>query len=253
MKSPGSGKGGAFDLVVKVGGSLGRRPAALRDIVRRLAAMARRRRVLVVPGGGVFADLVRRERRRLGLEAEAAHRMALRATDQYGLLLASLHPRARAAGDLAAARRLAGRGRLAILLPAALVDAAPDLERTFRLTSDSIAAWVAGRTGAGRLLLLKSVRGIAVSFSAGNEAGSVAKPAERLARRGVVDPLFPRLVPDGIAVQVMDGRGTWALSREAAGRRAGTRSGAGPHGSAARARRKGARSVRRRRGRRARR
>ena len=255
-----AGRSGAFDLVVKVGGSLGRRPAALRDIVRRLAVMARRRRVLVVPGGGVFADLVRRERRRLGLEAEAAHRMALRATDLYGVLLASLHPRAAAAADLAAARRLAGRGHLAILLPAALVDAAPGLERTFRLTSDSIAAWVAGRTGARRLLLLKSVRGIAVSFSAGREAGGPGRragalpgEARQLTRRGVVDPLFPWVLPAGIAVQVMDARGAWTLSREAAGLRAGTPPGAGPRGRAGRAGRRGSRSGRRRRGPRARR
>lgn len=196
-----------FDLVVKVGGSLGRKPAPLRAIVRRLAALARRRRVLVVPGGGVFADLVRRERRRLGLGAEAAHRMALRAADQYGLLLASLHPRAAAAADLAAARRVAKSGRLPILLPAATVDRAPSLERTFRLTSDSIAAWVAGRTGARQLLLLKSVRGIAVEFSEAQEV------AARLARRRLVDPLFPRLLPPGIVVRVVDGRGAWASPR----------------------------------------
>ncbi|HZN03189.1 MAG TPA: aspartate/glutamate/uridylate kinase [Candidatus Polarisedimenticolia bacterium] len=223
----------AFDIVVKVGGSLGRGPAPLRAIVRRLTALARRRRVLVVPGGGAFADLVRRERRRLGLDAEAAHRMALRAIDQYGLLLASLHPRASAAADLAAARRLAVSRRLAILLPSALVDRAPSLERTFRLTSDAIAAWVAGRTGARRLLLLKSVRGIDLSFSDREAAAG-------LARRGIVDPLFPRLLPTGIAVQVVDGRGAWTLSRTID---------AAPPGRSGGARPRANRSVPRRRGR----
>ena len=226
-----------IEFVVKVGGSLGRGRIPLRGIVTRLAALAERRRVLVVPGGGVFADLVRRERRRLGIGAEAAHRMALRATDQYGLLLASLHPRAAAVADLAGARRLAARGRLAILLPADLVDRAPSLERTFRLTSDAIAAWVAGRVGAGRLILLKSVPGIAVFFSERRDAA-------RLARRGIVDPLFPRLLPPGVAVAVLDGRGFRPARRTPAG---------APGGRRGRAARSGSRSARRRTTRRARR
>jgi aspartokinase-like uncharacterized kinase len=171
----------------------------LRHLVADLAARARREPVLVVPGGGAFANLVRSEKKRLRLDAGAAHRMALRATDQYGLLLAALHPDAGTAEDLAGAGRLARRGRLAILLPAALVERAPSLERSFRLTSDAIAAHVAGRAGARRLVLLKSIPGLDVSFRG-------AKPARLLARRGVVDPLFPTLLPAGIAVRVIDGR-----------------------------------------------
>ena len=230
-------RGGGIEIVVKVGGSLGRRRTPLRGIVRRLAALARRRRVLVVPGGGVFADLVRSERKRLGLGAEAAHRMALRATDQYGLLLASLHPRAAPVTGIEAARRVAASGRLAILLPAALVDRTPSLERTFRLTSDAIAAWVAGRAGAERLALLKAVRGIALSFSE-------RRTAALLARRGIVDPLFPHLLPAGIAVEVLDGRGSWTVWRTSA---------AAPRRTPAPAPRSGVRSGLRRTGRRARR
>jgi aspartokinase-like uncharacterized kinase len=232
-----TGRRGAFDVVVKIGGSLGRGRTPLRVLVRRLAALARSRRVLVVPGGGVFADLVRAERTRLRLGAGAAHRMALRATDQYGLVLASLHPRAEAVADLAAARRVASRRRLPILLPSALAERAPSLERTFRLTSDSIAAWVAGRAGARRLLLFKSVRGLALAFRG-------RKAAAGLARRGVVDPLFPRHLPSGIAVHVIDGRRAWRAARTPA---------RSPRGRTGRAPRRGAPSGRRGRGRRARR
>jgi aspartokinase-like uncharacterized kinase len=201
-KSRAGRTGGAprFDLVVKVGGSLGRGRTRLRALLRHLAGEARRGPLLVVPGGGVFADLVRGERRRLRLDAASAHRMALRATDQFGLLLAALHPRGEAVIDLEAARRAGARGRLPILLPGALVEREPALERTFRLTSDAIAAWVAGRAGARRLLVLKSVRGLdRLAANGGDGLGD-------LARRGVVDPLFARHLAEGTAVRVIDAR-----------------------------------------------
>lgn len=198
-----------WDLVVKVGGSLGRRRGGLAPIVRALAALARVRRVLVVPGGGVYADLVRREMRRLGLTEARAHAMALLAMDQYALVLAGQAPAARPVTTLAAARRAAAAGRLPILLATRFVGAAggrggraggggAGVERTFRITSDAIAAWVAARVGARRLVLLKSVRGLDLPIG-GRSA------AARAARRGLVDPLFARHLPRGTAVRLVDG------------------------------------------------
>ncbi len=121
-----------------------------------------------------------------------------------GILLAALCPGARAVGSLAAARRLARSGRVPILLASRIVDRAPRLERSFRLTSDSIAAFLAGRAGAPRLLLLKSV--------ARPRGPLRARSAVRaMARRGLVDPLFPVTIPDRVEVIVLDGRHPRAL------------------------------------------
>jgi len=193
-----------WDLVVKVGGSLGRRRRGLAPIMRALAAVARGRRVLVVPGGGAFADLVRREMKRHGLSEARAHAMALLAMDQYGLVLAAQTPGARPVTTLAAARRAAADGCLPILLAARLVGEADGrggarIERSFRMTSDAIAAWVAARVGARRLALLKSVRGLDCAIGGPAEAA-------RAARRGLVDPLFARHLPRDVAVRLLDGR-----------------------------------------------
>jgi len=207
--TPGSAAG--WDLVVKVGGSLGRRRGGLAPIMRALAAVARRRRVLVVPGGGLFADLVRREMKRLGLSEARAHALALLAMDQYGLLLAAQSTAARPVTTLAAARRAAAAGRLPILLAARLVGAVDGrgggrggrrgarVERSFRMTSDAIAAWVAARIGARRLVLLKSVPGL-------DRAIGGPAAAARAARSGLVDPLFARHLPRRVAVRLLDGR-----------------------------------------------
>ena len=166
--------------------------------MRALAALASRRSILVVPGGGSFADLVRRERRRHRLRAPKAHAMALLAMDQYGLLLAAATPRAQLVRTLAAARRVAAAGRLPVLLASRLVGASPGLERSFRLTSDSIAAHLAGRSGARRLLLLKSVPGLDLAIVDRGDVG-------RAIRRGWVDPLFARHLPPGVETRLLDG------------------------------------------------
>src|SRR5882757_2791061 len=46
--------------------------------------------VVVVPGGGPFADAVRDAQPKIGFGDEAAHHMALLAMEQYGCALASL-------------------------------------------------------------------------------------------------------------------------------------------------------------------
>ena len=88
--------------VVKVGGSFAHHPR-LGDVV---AALARGvGRTVVVPGGGPFADMVRREQPRIGYDDRTAHRMALLAMAQFGHALASLSPALRPAAGLAAIKR----------------------------------------------------------------------------------------------------------------------------------------------------
>jgi len=144
--------------VVKVGGGLARGAGddALRELCATLGELGARHPVLVVPGGAGFADAVREADRRFRLQAATAHRMAILAMEQFGWLLGDLIPHAVRCADLARAAELVA-GRTAVLLPAAL---ALDLPATWSVTSDSIAAWVADRAGAGRLVLVKDVDGL---------------------------------------------------------------------------------------------
>ena len=227
-----------WDLLLKVGGSLGR-SAALIPLLQRIALLARRRRLLVVPGGGVFADLVRGQMARQRIDERTAHHMALLAMDQYGLLLSSLSKRSTGVDNLRAAELVAEAGRVPILLTASLIRREPALERSFRLTSDSIAAFLAGRLRTTHLILLKSVRKPA-------ERIRDRASAESLARRGVVDSLFPEMLPPNMSAWVLCGRRPEVLDRFMPPvTRAGARGrGAGPRGAAAaRARREALRET----------
>ncbi len=148
-----------IDVVIKVGGSLGRW-GGLGKLLDGVAQWKGTTNVLVIPGGGVFADLVRAEYRRLGLTEHAAHRMAILAMDQYGLELCDLASRAAPASSLNQVMEVIRRGRLPIFLPSRSLARRDPFAHSWDVTSDSIAAYIAGRVGADALLLLKSVDGI---------------------------------------------------------------------------------------------
>src|SRR6266545_6442001 len=80
-------------IVVKVGGALLARPPHFDAVIAEIGAAARERRILVVPGGGPFADAVRGVDRQVHLSDDAAHWMAILAMDQYAHLVAERLPR----------------------------------------------------------------------------------------------------------------------------------------------------------------
>lgn len=148
-----------MDAVIKVGGRLGR-GKHLRSLCNDVATLGLRHRLLVVPGGGAFADAVRRCDARFGLSDTAAHWMAILAMDEYGYLLSDLIPGSTVVRSLEDAQGAAEAGSVAVLLPFDLVRRMDVLPHSWTVTADSIAAWVAGLAGARRLVLLKDRKGL---------------------------------------------------------------------------------------------
>ena len=148
-----------FEAVLKIGGSLSR-GQSLAVLCQEIGRLGARHRLLVVPGGGDFADIVRDHYRRFRLNETTAHAMALSAMDQYGWLLGDLIPDGDVVRDILSARKTTASGRVPILLPATLLIQADPLPHSWQVTSDSIAAWIAGLVCASQLVLLKDVDGL---------------------------------------------------------------------------------------------
>lgn len=148
-----------IDVVIKVGGSLGRW-GGMGKLLDGVARWKGDTNVLVIPGGGVFADLVRAEYRRLRLTEQAAHRMAILAMDQYGLELCDFASKAAPASSLNQVMEVIRCGRIPVFLPSRSLARHDPFSHSWGVTSDSIAAYIAGRVGADALLLLKHVDGI---------------------------------------------------------------------------------------------
>jgi len=78
--------------VVKVGGGLLGKVGAFELVIEALTAFGRGRRIVVLPGGGPFADAVRQMFKRVNIGADAAHWMAVLGMDQYAHALAARLP-----------------------------------------------------------------------------------------------------------------------------------------------------------------
>jgi aspartokinase-like uncharacterized kinase len=181
-------------IVVKLGGSVVRSP----DLPAWLDAIAAvPRRLVVVPGGGALADEVRACQSQLGFGDPAAHRMALLAMDQLAWAVAELQQGFTVGTTETELREALARGNVAVWAPYALVAGRTDVEESWRLTSDSLALWLAARLGASRCYLIKSI--------ARPKAGRLG--AMQLAREGIVDAAFPGMLTDAGIATFLLGRG----------------------------------------------
>jgi aspartokinase-like uncharacterized kinase len=169
-------------LVVKVGGSLYDLPD-LGPRLRRWLDAQRAERVILVPGGGPAADVVRAHDQVHRLGEEASHWLALRMLAVNAQFLAALLPEATVVpSPLTAAA-------CAIVDMHAFAQAddtrADRLPHTWSVTSDSLAVRVAQVAEARELILLKSVAWQGNDWQAAAAAGAVDEFfPEALARAG---------------------------------------------------------------------
>lgn len=148
-------------VLIKIGGSLIRK--GLRTILKLnqdLVMLSREYKIIIVPGGGEAADVVRELYKRYNLSQEAAHWMAILAMDINATLLASTHSRLRAADSTAQCNKLLRLDYIPVLLPFKLLKNNDQLPHTWKVTSDSIALFMSKILKTDFAILLKDVDGI---------------------------------------------------------------------------------------------
>lgn len=181
-------------IVIKIGGSLIKSARELVRVLHRYAS-DEEEHILIVPGGGVFADTVRTASDKYGISDEAAHWMAVLAMDQYGQYLAD-GTKASLVTDI---KEESIRAGVSVLLVYDLLKRSDGgegsrggsgIEHTWNATSDTIAGWVASRLGA---VFIKATDvdgilrdGALVSEITARELLAMGKTC--------VDPVLPRLL-----------------------------------------------------------
>lgn len=158
--------------VVKLGGSL-LTGGYLRGWIEVLARSGRA--LVVVPGGGAFAEQVRAAQERWHLDDYTAHRMAILAMEQMAHLLCGLEPRLGRLVDTTGWGSGDPPPAAQVWFPVASMFADDSVPRSWDVTSDSLAAILAGRLGADGLVLVKSapLEGVGGSVSDLQSAGIV--------------------------------------------------------------------------------
>ncbi len=175
-------------VIVKLGGSVVRAPELSSWLD---AIVAARRPIVVVAGGGALADEVRACQAELGFGDPAAHRM-----DQLAWAIAGLRSGFVVGATEAELGAALGRGLVGVWAPYQLIAERTDIEESWRITSDSLALWLARRLGARRCYLIKSI--------ARKPQKQVS--AAQLARDCVVDAAFPAMLKEGGVSAVLLGR-----------------------------------------------
>ena len=168
--------------VVKIGGSL----ACSDNLLHWLRVLAEADSLIIVPGGGPFAEQVRAAQAHWKFDDSTAHQMALIAMEQYGRMLCALQPGLYPAASEQEILGLLRQRKVPVWMPANMVLAATAVAHSWDVTSDSLAAWLCRLLSADALLLVKSA-----------PARDLDGSATELRRRGLVDRAFPGFVEQG--------------------------------------------------------
>ena len=165
--------------VIKLGGSLlssGRLNEWLSIIVE-----FGKGKLVIVPGGGCFADQVREAQKKWRFDDKAAHQMALLAMEQTAYLLKSVAPDLSLTDSTEGIEEVVNLNKVPVWLPCKMIDTCQDITSNWNVTSDSLALWLAGKLNAEHTMLVKSL-------SASN------RNARQLSDFNMVDKAFPEFV-----------------------------------------------------------
>ena len=186
---------------MKVGGSLALNPQKLRILCRKLSDISKKQKLIIIPGGGEFADTVRTLDKRFNLSEQSSHQMAILAMDQYGHLLANLIGNSCLVDKLENVKTVLDSGKLPIFLSSSYFACADPLPNSWDITSDSIAAHIAGQLGACKIVLITDVDGI-FTKDPRNFADAklipmlTAAELKSFEERTSVDKYFPKLLSE---------------------------------------------------------
>jgi len=176
---------------IKIGGSM----YGSQYLVEWLQAISDRstKKIIIVPGGGPFADQVRQADEKYNLDQVRTHNMAIMAMQQYGTLLASLCPTVVTA-DTRNKIQLAWQNSKAVVWePYNMLRDECELEKSWDVTSDSITIWLASKLGLKNVILVKSSKSILEH-----------KDIDELTKSNCLDPGFKELVNQaGITLHIL--------------------------------------------------
>lgn len=161
-------------IIVKVGGSLYHTPE-LQLWLSALADYSSQQAIVLVPGGGPFANQVRTAQTLHHFNDDTAHHMAILAMKQFGLLISALIPDC----QIIHTHDIPNKP-FSVWLPDDELLSESSLLKSWDISSDSIALWLATQLKAEQLLIIKRTS---------SHTGSIGE----LTSRSIIDKGFAQL------------------------------------------------------------
>ena len=144
-------------IIVKLGGSLSQSDALIKCL-NSLEQNYQGREVVIVPGGGAFADQVRLAQHLWQFDDKTAHNMAILAMQQMALLIKGLKCGFSIVRSVTDIRKQLHQQKIVIWSPDIIELECAAIQASWDITSDSLAAWLAKVLSATELVLVKSAR-----------------------------------------------------------------------------------------------
>lgn len=139
--------------VIKLGGSL---MTDRTSLIACLNSIEQMDKIVVVPGGGLFADQVRSAQQQWQFDDDIAHQMAILAMQQMALLYQGIKASFVLASSVLEIQQTLLTHSVVIWSPDIHELNASTVPATWDITSDSLAAWLARQLMARELILVKS-------------------------------------------------------------------------------------------------
>ena len=176
--------------IVKIGGSL---TYDAKPLLKALKSYAKEnnKKIIIIPGGGEFADVVRKIDKALNISNSLSHKLAIKCMDLIGEIYAEI-------GDINAydtlfdLKKAIEKEKIAILLPSKILLSTDVAEHSWDITSDSLSLYIGKLLDAKEIIIATDVDGIYDKFPGGKLLNIIN--AYNLKGSTSVDSAFPTLL-----------------------------------------------------------
>ncbi|NHK30317.1 MAG: hypothetical protein FK730_03125 [Asgard group archaeon] len=154
-----------FDTLIKVGGSISEKDSfeQLRILGQTLNEIyLQHKDIIILGGGGIFAETIRQLQKEMHFSDETAHWMAIYGMEQYALILKEIIPQSHLIDVFQLEKQQKEMENLPILKISNFMKKTSNLEHTWNATSDAIACEVAFYLNLKKIIFVKDVDGIFV-------------------------------------------------------------------------------------------
>jgi len=176
--------------LIKVGGSLTYFAKYLLNELK-IFCSENNNKILIIPGGGAFANVVRELNEKTDLNNSGSHKLATMCMDLTGIYFSEISG-IKTADNLYEAKKILKDDNIVILLPSKIVLSTDELPHSWDITSDSIAVYTAKLLNLNNIIIATDVDGIYTNYPEGKLLNTIN--AKSIKDFTSVDSYLPKLL-----------------------------------------------------------